>query len=154
MEVVLILHNLTRWAILILGILALINALTGVLGKRAYTAGDNRSSLLFMISCDVQFLLGLLLYFIGPWFGLLKNNTKEVMQSNAMRFFAVEHASMMILAWLLVHIGRIAVKKAPTDASKHKRMLIYFGLAICLILAAMPWPFREAVGRPWFRWFS
>jgi len=32
-------------------------------------------------------------------------------------------------------------------------MLIFFGLAIVLILAAMPWPFREAVARPWFRGF-
>jgi hypothetical protein len=153
MQIILALHNLVRWAILLFGLWTLINAFTGVLSKRVFTAGDNRSNLLFMISCDIQLLLGLVLYFAGPWFGLLKNNAKEVMQDDTTRFFAVEHGFMMILAWILVHIGRSSVKKAITPEAKHKRMLIFFGLAIVLILAAMPWPFREAVARPWFRGF-
>jgi len=51
----------------------------------------------------------------------------------------------------LVHVGRSSVKKASTATAKHKRMLLYFGLALLLVLIAMPWPFREAVSRPWFR---
>ena len=74
---------------------------------------------------------------------MLKTNTKEVMANGAMRFFAMEHAIMMIIAWLLVHIGRSMVKRADTDAQKHKRSLIYFGIAILLILAMIPWPFRQ-----------
>jgi hypothetical protein len=149
MQIILALHNLVRWAILLFGLWALVNALTGVLGKRNFTAADNRSSLFFMISFDIQFLLGLVLYFGGIWFGMLKNNTKEVMQNDTMRFFAVEHGFMMIVAWILVHVGRSSIKKASTNAAKHKRMLLYFGLAILLVLIAMPWPFREAVSRPW-----
>jgi hypothetical protein len=63
----------------------------------------------------------------------------------------MEHMSMMLLAWILVHVGRATVKKAGTDAAKHKRVLIFFGLAIILILASIPWPVREAIARPWFR---
>ena len=70
------------------------------------------------------------------------------------RFFTMEHMSMMLLAWILVHVGRVAVKKAGTDAAKHKKMLIFFGLAILLILASVPWPFRDAIGKPMFRWFE
>ena len=66
----------------------------------------------------------------------------------SVRFFVMEHGFMMILAWILVHVGRVAVKKAGTDAAKHKRMLIYFGLALLLILVSIPWPFRQAgIGR-------
>jgi hypothetical protein len=35
------------------------------------------------------------------------------------------------------------VKRADTDAQKHKRTLIYFGIALLLILAMIPWPFRQ-----------
>jgi hypothetical protein len=154
MEIILVLHNLVRWAILIFGLWTLINALTGVLGKRNFTSGDNRSNLFFMISCDVQLLLGLILYFGGPLFSMLKNNAKEVMQDDSLRFFAVEHETMMLLAWILVHIGRSSVKKAVTPAAKHKRMLIFFGLAIVLIIVAIPWPFRQDIGQPLFRWFN
>jgi cytochrome bd-type quinol oxidase subunit 2 len=151
MQILLALHNLVRWAILVFGVWALINAITGIINKRNYTSADNRSNLFFMISCDIQLLLGLILYFSGGWFNQLKSNTKFVMQDTYSRFFAVEHGFMMILALILVHIGRSSVKKAISDASKHRRMLIFFGLAILLIIAATPWPFKEMVGRPWLR---
>ena len=61
------------------------------------------------------------------------------------RFFAVEHALMMIIAWLLVHLGRSMVKRSDNDAQKHKRSLIYFGIAILIILAMIPWPFKQAL---------
>ena len=153
MQLVLVLHNLMRWAVLLFGLWTLFNALTGVFGKRNFTAGDNRSNMLFMISCDIQLLLGLILYFTNSWFDRLKdlgNNMKDPYN----RFFTMEHLLMMIIAWILVHVGRSSVKRATTPAAKHKRMLIFFGLAIFLILAAIPWPFREAITRPYFRWFN
>jgi uncharacterized membrane protein len=152
MQIVLMLHNLVKWLVLLFGLLTLMNALGGVFKKRGYTESDNKSNLFFMISCDIQLLLGLILYFANGWFARLKdlgNNMKEPYN----RFFTMEHMSMMILAWILVHIGRAQVKKAKTDASKHKKMLLFFGLAILLILASIPWPFREVIGKPLFRWF-
>lgn len=96
-----------------------------------------------MISCDIQLLMGLILYFTGMWFEKLKSGMGEVMKDPAERFFAVEHALMMVIAWLLVHIGRSMVKRAGTDAQKHKRTLIYFGIALIIIIAMIPWPFRQ-----------
>ncbi|MES2847935.1 MAG: hypothetical protein V4685_02680 [Bacteroidota bacterium] len=151
MEVIKVLHNLLRWAVMLFGLLTILNAFTGIIKKRVFTESDNKSNLLFMISCDIQLLLGLLLYFTGPWFGNLKIFSQIKSDAN-LRFFSMEHAAMMLLAWILVHVGRVAVKKADTDAAKHKRMLIFFGIAFVLILASIPWPFREAIQRPWFRW--
>ena len=150
MQIVLILHNLLRWAVVILGLWTLINALTGYFGKRSYSANDNRSNLFFMISCDIQLLIGLVLYVNNGWFNRLKDMGNN-MKDPYLRFFTMEHLTLMLVAWVLVHIGRATVKKADTDAAKHKKMLIFFGLAIILIIAAIPWPFRQAIGRPYFR---
>ena len=153
MQIVLILHSLFRWAVLLFGFWTLLNAITGFFGKRTYTAGDNRSNLLFMVSCDIQLLIGLILYFTNGWFDRLKdlgNNMKDP----ANRFFTMEHMSLLIVAWVLVHIGRSAVKRADTDAAKHKKMLIFFGIALLLILVSIPWPFRQVIERPYFRWFN
>ncbi len=150
MQIVLILHSLLRWAVLILGLWTLINALTGYFGKRIYTANDNRINLFFMISCDVQLLIGLALYIHNGWFDRLKDMGNN-MKDPYLRFFTIEHLTLMLAAWVLVHIGRATVKKAGTDAAKHKKMLLFFGLAIVLIIAAIPWPFRQAIGRPYFR---
>lgn len=149
---VLALHNILPWAVLLFGLFTVLNAVSGIVKKRIFTESDNKSNLLFMICCDIQLLLGLVLYFGGEWFNNMKR-FGEIKSDAALRFFSLEHAAMMLLAWVLVHVGRTAVKKAPTDAAKHKRMLLFFGIAFVLILASIPWPFREAIARPWVRGF-
>jgi uncharacterized membrane protein YphA (DoxX/SURF4 family) len=143
MNYVLPLHSIMRWAVLLLGFWVIISAVTGLLHKRNYTNTDNKANLFFMISCDIQLLAGLLLYF-SSWFEYVKDNTAEVMKNASLRFFAIEHFIMMLIAWLLVHIGRSMVKRSDNDRQKHKRSLIYFGIAMLLILAMIPWPFRQA----------
>ena len=151
MNHVLLTHNILRWAVLLFGLWTLLNALTGVLSKRSYTGTDNKVNLFFMISCDIQLLLGLILYFNNGWFDMLKTNAKEVMKDGTTRFFALEHFLMMVIAWLLVHAGRSMAKRADTDTKKHRKSLLFFGLAIILILAMIPWPFRQmGIAREWF----
>jgi hypothetical protein len=153
MQAVLVFHSLIRWAVVGFGLWTLINALSGVFSKRTFTSADNKSNLFFMISCDIQLLLGLILYFTNGWFDKLKDIGHN-MKDPYNRFFTMEHLSMMLLAWVLVHVGRASVKRADTAIAKHKKMLLFFGLAIVLILAAIPWPFREAIAKPFFKWFS
>jgi uncharacterized membrane-anchored protein len=150
MQSILVIHNLLRWAVLLLGVWTLINGITGYFGKRSFTVNDNRSNLFFMISCDIQLLIGLILYFNNGWFSRLKDLGHN-MKDPYTRFFTMEHLTMMLLAWILVHIGVATIKRATTDAAKHKKMSLFFGFAIVLILASIPWPFREAIARPWFR---
>jgi hypothetical protein len=153
MQVVLVLHNIIRWAVLLFGLWTLLNAISGVASKRNYTSGDSRSNFLFMLSCDIQLILGLILYYLNSWVERLKDLGNNMKDANT-RFFTMEHGLLMVIALILVHVGRVSVKKAVTPAAKHKRSLIFFGLAIVLILASIPWPFREAIARPLLRWFN
>ena len=148
----LVIHNLLRWFILLFGLWTVITAIGGSIGKRAFTPSDNRSNFLFMLSMDLQLLTGLGLYFSGAWFDRLKHLGDNMKDAN-LRFFTMEHELFMILAWIFVHVGRTAVKKAITSPVKFRRSIIFFGITLLLILIAMPWPFRETVARPWFRWF-
>ncbi len=152
MQYILILHNLLRWLILLAGAWAVINAITGLTSRRVYSSSDKRSGFLFTTLFDLQLLLGLILYFGNSWFTQLKEGGAEVMKNANARFFTLEHEIMMIVAWILVHVGSVAVKKAVIS-SKHKKMLIFFGIAFLLMLFATPFPFRTAVARPWFRGF-
>ena len=152
MQILLVLHDLIRWLVLLFAFWTVISAISGLAAKRNYTSADGRSNFFFMLSMDIQLLIGLILYFSGQWFERLKNlgdNMKEPM----LRFFTMEHGLIMIIAWVLVHAGRISVKKAVTPEAKFKKTLLYFGIALLIILLAIPWPFREAVARPWFRGF-
>ena len=150
MQYVLFFHNLLRWLILLAGFWAVVNAITGLTSKRVYSSSDKRSGFLFTTFFDLQLLLGLVLYFGNSWFTQLKEGGAAVMKDANARFFSIEHEIMMILAWILVHMGSVLVKKAQPNA-KHKKMLIFFGIAFLLMLISIPWPFRAEVARPWFR---
>jgi hypothetical protein len=92
------------------------------------------------------------LYFTGPW-GI--KNIQNMGMANVMkdaigRFFAVEHTIGMILALVLVHIAYASSKKNSSDLAKHKKMFWFNCIALIIMLASIPWPFRAAIGRAWF----
>lgn len=143
-------HSFLRWAILLAGLWAVIRSLKGVTGKTPFTAADSKAGLFFMIFCDLQLVVGLILFFMSPLSQAGISNMGGAMKDPVLRFFTVEHETMAIIAIALVHIGKSKIKKAATDAQKHKLGLIFFGLALVVILALIPWPFREALGKGWF----
>lgn len=141
------LHNIIRWAVLILGLLAIVRAFLGWTGKKPWTGLDNRLGLFFTISLDVQLLLGLLLYgVLSPITTGAFADFGAAMSDPSARFWLVEHIFTMVVAVVLAHVGRSLSKKAPTDVAKHQRAAIFFTLALLLVLAGIPWsrPFLPA----------
>ncbi len=140
-------HSALRWVVLALLVLTLIKAWQNRNG--AFTAGQGKLGLFTMISLHVQLLLGLALYVMKGWMSML--GTPGVMESTVMRFFTVEHLAGMLIGILFGTLGHSLVKRAETDALKHRRQLRYFGIALLIIVASIPWPIRpgfEAYG--WF----
>jgi hypothetical protein len=133
-------HNLFRWLILLVIVLAVVFALTGWLKKREWSKKDNITGLLLTIFADIQFLVGIVLYaFVSPVTKAAFNDFGAAMKNSDLRFYAVEHISLMIIALVLIHIGRAKSKKAVAPWKKHRSAAIYYGIALILILAAIPW---------------
>ena len=146
------LHSFIRWVILILEIVVIYRCYTGMSSGRPFGAGDRKAGLFLMISAHTQLLVGLYLYLAGPW-GLANISNLgfgEVMKDRVARFYAVEHIFGMLVAIVLITIGRGVAKKAIPDAKKFKRGFWLFLIALVIILATIPWPFREGISRPWF----
>jgi hypothetical protein len=146
------LHNLLRWVIIVLIVIAIFRHLAGMNQKRAVNAGDKKIDLFLMISAHLTLVLGLVQWFVGDFgFKLIKaaGGMGEVMKNSAMRFWVVEHLTGMLIAIVLITIGRGKVKRA-VDYTAHKKAFTFFLLALIIILASVPWPFREAVARPLF----
>lgn len=144
------LHNLMRWVILILLLLNVFRHLTA--GQKPFEAKDKKLGLFLMIAAHIMLLLGLFQYFFGD-FGLkliTTNGFAAVMKDSALRFWAVEHITSMILAIVFITVARGVFRKSITDQAKHRRALLLYVVALVLILAAVPWPFRESIARPLF----
>ena len=147
------LHNLTRWGIVILDLIAIIRAFSGWLGKKEYTPADNRAGILYTIAFDIQFLLGIILYFSKGWFGVLTADFNVAISAVQTRFFAIDHLVLMLAALTLAHIGRALSRKAANAARKHRSVAMWYALSFTLMLTAVPWPFT-ATARPWLRLFG
>lgn len=140
-------HSYLRWVVIILAVITAIKYLVGWFGKKSFSTSDNKISLFYSIVMDIQLLVGLGLYFfLSP----LTNTFHIDMKDTFSRFWGMEHITMMILSVAMVHIGRVMVKKAKDDSGRFKRGTIFYLLSLLLMLSAIPFPFREIIGRPWF----
>ena len=145
---VLIIHSWLRWIALILGVMATLAAFTD---RSAGQSTTDRWSLFFMMVLDIQMLLGLLLYLVlSPFTASALNDFGAAMRDPALRFWAVEHVSLMFFAVVIVHVGRVLARTARTPQSKRMRQIVCLGLATIAMIAATPWP-GMANGRPLFR---
>jgi uncharacterized membrane-anchored protein len=97
MKSTLVIDNLLRRAVLLLGVWTLINSVTGYFSNRSFIADDNRSNLFIMICYVIQLLTGLLLYFSKDWFRRVKD-MRHNMKDLYTRFLRIEHLTMLILA--------------------------------------------------------
>ena len=149
---VLLLHSWLRWVVILMGLLAVARAIGATRSRRAWLPSDERFCRIFLGVLDLQFLLGLLLYFIwSPLTRAALGDFSGAMKDPLMRFWAVEHWAGMLIGLALAHVGMTRARKAATDALRHRRIAIFFLLALLAILASIPWPGR-VYGRPLFRW--
>ena len=133
-------HNLLRWLVLVAILTALFFAFHGWLAKKNWTTKDNLSGLLLTLFVDLQLVIGLILYFfVSPFTKAAFADFGAAMKNSVLRFYAVEHILIMIIALVLVHIGRVKSKKATLSINKHKAAAIWYGIAFILIIAGIPW---------------
>jgi 4-hydroxybenzoate polyprenyltransferase len=120
--------------------------------KKTFEASDKKIWLFTMIAAHITLLLGLYQWMLGRYgiFSYVKPEGISMMKDPYLRFFQMEHPVSMILAILMITLGYGMAKKNVDDQTKYKKAFRYFMLALVLILAAVPWPFRELVARPLF----
>ena len=146
------LHSVLRWIILILLLVAIFKNLAD--RKGAFTETHRKLGLFLMICADIMLLIGIYQWATGDTWGLISIKSRgfgDVMKDTVARFYAIEHPTGMLIAIILIHLGYSYGKKSVPDSQKHNRILLFFGLALLIILILIPWPFRVAgAGRHWF----
>ncbi|MDA3944426.1 MAG: cytochrome B [Bacteroidetes bacterium] len=136
-------HSGLRWLLLALFIATLIQ-----LGRKAFSGAAvpaKRLALFTLILAHIQLLLGLSLYFISP----KVHFDAAAMSDSILRFYLVEHISLMLLAIIILTIGYSKTKNRLQEISFSKKAFYYYLVSLILILVSIPWPFRIA-GAGWF----
>ena len=138
-------HSGLRWLVLVFLVLAVVNAASKWNGQTPFGPKDKRLNLLALIFTHVQFLIGLGLYFISPKVQF----TAATMGDRVLRYFTVEHISMMVIAIALITAGYSRVKRHQTDLKKFRATFWFYLIGLIVILASIPWPF-QGLGTGWF----
>ena len=132
-------HSYWAYLVLIILLITVINSVIGFTQKKQFKDKDLRLGLFTLIVSHIQLLIGLGWYFMSPWYKALKENGAEVMGDKTARLLAVEHPIMMILAIVLITMGWSKHKRKAEDTAKFKTFVIFYGLALVLILSRIPW---------------
>jgi hypothetical protein len=146
----LLLHSWLRWAVLALLVIVVWRAWQGRRGLGPWTAVDERFHAVLVGVMDLQFMLGLWLYAASPFTRAFLTELGGSMSNRLLRFFGLEHVTMMLAAVALVHVGRARSKDVPDPRLRHRRVFAWTLAALLFVLSSIPWPFFP-IARPLFR---
>ena len=137
-------HSVLRWFIAIFLVYSIVVSFIKWRSSKQISKTDSLLAAFTVHFSHLQLLIGFILYFISPkvMFG------NGVMASSLLRFFTVEHISIMIIAIALLTIGNSKAKRTQDPKQKAKLIFIWFLLGFVLMMAAIPWPFR-GLGSGW-----
>jgi Na+-driven multidrug efflux pump len=133
-------HSGFRWLALLLPLIILVKSMIGFYGKKEYQKIDRILASSFAGTVHLMLLLGISLYFFfSPITQAAFADFSAAMKNPSIRFWAVEHISIMTLVTIIVTIGSTKTKKALSSESKFKNQLVFFGISLALMLISIPW---------------
>jgi hypothetical protein len=132
-------HSALRWLLLIVLVGASINYIIGWLQKGQWKKSDNLLGIGLVLLIDLQLITGLALYFIlSPVMKIAFADFGTAMKDPNLRFYAVEHISMMVIAAILIHISRYKSKRAKTDLVRFRIGSILLFISLVVLIIAIP----------------
>jgi hypothetical protein len=131
-------HSLLRWLVLISVGLAGLIALRGWLMRRPIIVWERTLTIAAVTLCHLQVVVGLILYSIR-----FKRYAPPGFAPREIVFWKYEHITVMLLAVILVTLGRVLSKRAGSEEAKWKFIAIFYLIGFVLMCWAIPWPHTE-----------
>jgi hypothetical protein len=136
-------HSGLRWVALGLLLYAIILAFSN---RESYEKKNKMVNLFAMVFLHIQLLIGAGLLFLSGKVSFASG----FMKSEMYRFYGMEHLLGMLIAIVLVTLGRKKAEKASDARLKNKIIRVWYTVALLIILVSIPWPSRTALGGAWF----
>jgi hypothetical protein len=135
-------HSGWRWIVLVALIVAIVNSFAKK--DKPFASGGKKPALYALIAVHIQFLVGLILFFTSPKVVF----SGAAMRDDVLRFFLVEHNTIMLIAIVLITIGYSRSKRLADDVKKFKSIRLFYLIGLILMLVGIPWPWMN-LGAGW-----
>lgn len=131
------LHSYLTYLVLLGLLISFLAALAGLFGSRLFTDKDRKLSLLGLIPVHLQWVIGIILYFVSPLGAA--NFSGDAMGDSVSRLYILEHPLTMIIAVILITIGYSRAKRMLGTNAGFKSIAIFYGIGLALVLIRIPW---------------
>lgn len=131
------LHSYLAYLVLAGILFSIIMAVIGYSNNRAFTDKDRKLALLGLIPTHLQWVIGLILYFVSPLGA--ENFSGDAMGDSTARLYMLEHPLMMILGVILITVGYAKAKRQIGHRKGFSSIYIFYGIGLILILSRVPW---------------
>lgn len=129
-------HSMNRYLVFFFLLWVIINSLIKIINKKKFNKNDNLLSLGLMIDTHIQLVIGLVLYGSSP----LVDFSGMGMKIPMVRYWTTEHLLGMLIAIVLITMGRIRSKKFVKLEQDNKANIILFAyntIAFIIIIATI-----------------
>lgn len=133
-----IIHSYWAYLVLLILAVAVFNSFLGKILRRDFSTKDLRISLFGLIFSHIQLVIGLILYFVSPWFGKWTELGVGVMKNAETRLYLIEHPITNILAIVLITMGWSMHKRQSLSGKKFLRIGLFYTLGLVLLLSKIP----------------
>jgi len=128
------LHSTLAYVLLAGLLIFIIYVLFAYLQNKGY---NRKMALLGLICAHVQFVVGLVIYFVSP-LGT-KAASGEAMKISLSRLYFLEHPLIMLVAIILITVGYSKAKRLTVAKKQNGTVLAFYLIALVLILSRIPW---------------
>lgn len=150
-DILLPVHSLFRWLVLLSLLYSIYLSARGYFQGWQFSIDHDRIRHWTATIAHIQLVLGILLYTksitVKAYFSGLVDSTAR-MESI---FFGIIHISSMLIAIVLITVGSAKAKRKKESNEKFRTTLIWFSIALLIIILAIPWPFSPLANRPLIR---
>jgi hypothetical protein len=124
-------HSSLRYVVLIMLLVVIVKSLLGMVNKKPFVKVDNTLSLILLIVTHIQFVTGLILYFVSDAVQFGPGAMTDY------RYWTVEHIFSMTIAVVLITVARSTSKRMTDDTAKHKRLFIFNTIALVIVVVTI-----------------
>ena len=136
-NIVISFHYIISSLFVLMALTVVIWAIIGWVRRLQYNKVFNRLSFFFVHLLYLQLITGVILYFfLKPEPGASFMTFEEAFQQSSLRFWTIEHVSLMVFALILSQIGRLLLKELAIDWKKYRIVSIYFGISFAVVITS------------------
>lgn len=133
-QVIKLVHTVISGSFLVVASCLFYRSLRGYIMDLNYSRLDKFLSYAFIVNLYLQLIFGLLLV-VNPEAVSAQDlvNQDITMKMVTKRFWPIEHIVLMLFALFIANLGLIFSNSTQIDREKHRKVLIYYAIAIAMI---------------------